>query len=613
MFLIITGNRPQLTKLAPLVREATVTNLKFKTCYTDQHYSAELKSNITSELGLDFDFVLERNCRDKYSSEFSRVFDGLMKLLDKERFDAIVGLGDTNTTVAAGLAAHWKNLPFIHIEGGERLYNRDNVPEEFNRILADNCAALTICASRKSYQNLINEGFDESRAVFCGDLMYDNYKMLSYENEAQSDTDGEDSNFIVCTIHRAENTDNIQRFTLLIQQLIDAPILVKLFAHPRIHAMLNDLDIKLGERVGNLICLPAVTPKRLLRELESCQYVITDSGGLSREAMFAKKYCYTLMPSTWWPEAIELGLGKAIDTNLDNLPEKIDCPNVNDENIEWHFGNGSAAKEIVAQLHTYKLNLSDVKWAKYCDFSSLPKFVDRTEFTYDYYIKFILDIISQGYESCNPGNFKINGSKQLFLRHDIDFCVEAALRFAEVERQHGISSNYYFMLNTEHYNLLAKSNRDRLTRISELGHTIGLHFDCAGFDDHTEIDSAIKSEASILSDLLGKSVDTISFHRPNEDIVLNTFKPSGQFLNCYDKSAFKNFEYISDSSGFWNYGSPTERISQSGHNNIQLLTHPIWWGNAPRTPHYNLTNLLYDKMAIQAISFRDNCRSFMYS
>ncbi len=175
------------------------------------------------------------------------------------------------------------------------------------------------------------------------------------------------------------------------------------------------------------------------------------------------------------------------------------------------------------------------------------------------------------YENINPAE------KNIISRHDIDFSMGAALKMALLERDIGIKSTYFLLLKSDFYNLHSSSSSNIIKAIINCGHNIGLHFDASIYkDDKCSIDDAVQKECDILSSIVERSIDIVSFHRPTKQLIGYPDKVGGR-IHTYQPYYFYDIGYCSDSRGEWHYGSPLDHKSYKNGTAIQLLTHPIWW------------------------------------
>jgi hypothetical protein len=165
----------------------------------------------------------------------------------------------------------------------------------------------------------------------------------------------------------------------------------------------------------------------------------------------------------------------------------------------------------------------------------------------------------------------------LFLRHDIDLCLERAAEIAKIESKEGVKSTYYILLNTEFYNVHSRRNRQALEDIMAHGHRIGLHFDAVGYPDGQEsFENAVAQECSVLENLIGMPVESISFHRPAPWLQGRQGTIAGR-AHAYEPRFFTSLAYFADSQGAWRFGHPLDDARVLAAKALQLVIHPIWW------------------------------------
>ncbi len=216
------------------------------------------------------------------------------------------------------------------------------------------------------------------------------------------------------------------------------------------------------------------------------------------------------------------------------------------------------------------------------------------DFTFEGYKK-VLNIITEcGYRYSDFHNFNEN-EKVCILRHDIDLSLDAALDVAKIENEMNISSTYYVLLNTEFYNLLHTPSRNKMKEIVALGHNVGLHFDAKRYEgtDENDLTKALTEEIGMLSGLLDCDINSFSIHRPTKQEIENNICLDG-IVNTYSTKFFRNFKYISDSRMRWRENAE-EVITCGKYQQLQVLTHPIWYGNENRNISTVLRQFLEDK------------------
>jgi UDP-GlcNAc3NAcA epimerase len=268
--------------------------------------------------------------KPKYNLDINGIGHGAMtgqmlekieKVLLDEKPDAIVIYGDTNSTIAGALAAKKLDIKVAHIEAGLRSFNMQ-MPEEINRILTDRISDLLLCPTDTAIKNLKNEGFDniDTKVVKCGDIMKDAVEFYSQTSSEKSDLldrlNLKNSNFVLATIHRQENTDDLEKLESIFEGLenIAKEMQVVLPLHPRTKNILkkNELkyDITIIEPVGYF---------DMLELLKNCSMVVTDSGGLQKEAFFNKKHCIIAREETEWIELVENGFAEIVGSDKNKM------------------------------------------------------------------------------------------------------------------------------------------------------------------------------------------------------------------------------------------------------------------------------------------------------
>ena len=305
----IIGARPQFIKAA-MVSKALARHAKFKEViiHTGQHFASNMSDIFFDEMQIPAaDYNLNINGLS-HGAMTGQMLEGIEKILLHERPDFVLVYGDTNSTLAGALAAKKLHIKVAHIEAGLRSFNMQ-MPEEINRILTDRLSDILFCPTDKALENLNNEGFKNftCRVIKNGDVMLD--AALYY---ASLSTDKSNiikqlnlHQFVLTTIHRAENTDNSNNLCEIIAALneINKRIKVLLPLHPRTKAIINNMKIKI-----DFLMIDPVGYFDMLQLIKNCSLVITDSGGLQKEAYFFKKNCITTRDQTEWTELVDNGV-----------------------------------------------------------------------------------------------------------------------------------------------------------------------------------------------------------------------------------------------------------------------------------------------------------------
>lgn len=373
----VIGARPQIIKAAALsraIRQHFSKEVQEVIVHTGQHYDDNMSQVFFDELGIPQpDYNLGVGSAS-HGAQTAKMIEGIEDILLKERPDYIVLYGDTNSTLAGAIAASKIHVPIVHIEAGLRSFNK-SMPEEINRICCDHCSTLLFSPTATGFKNLIKEGFDpdnkrkytiDNPGIYhCGDVMYDNSKYFASIADEKShilDKEGlRGSGYILCTIHRDNNTDQQERlnaiFIALLKMSENKKVVLPL--HPRTSKLLKtnlkeDLFNKITNNKNIKILPPASFLDMIVLERHA-QIIITDSGGVQKEAYFFQKPCLILRRETEWKEIVECGA--AIITDADDK-KIIESYNYFVENPPHKFpkifGDGNAAtficKEILENL-----------------------------------------------------------------------------------------------------------------------------------------------------------------------------------------------------------------------------------------------------------------------
>jgi UDP-GlcNAc3NAcA epimerase len=313
--LTVVGNRPQFIKAAAvsgLLREQHEEIL----VHTGQHYDDSLSRVFFTELGLARpDRELEIS-GDSNTSQTARMLAALEPLLGEVRPDAALVYGDTNSTLSGALAAAQAGIPVVHVEAGMRSFDR-TMPEELNRVLTDHLSTLLLCASEVSAVNLENESI-AGRVEIVGDVMVD--VALRWKPAARADAQTlraygvEPGEYLLCTAHRAGNVDDPARLRMLIELLEALPGPIVLPVHPRTRARLTDAGLwQELERIDGLHPTEPLGYVEFSALVCQARAVVTDSGGVQKEAYLAGVPCVTLRANTEWVETVTAGWNTLVD------------------------------------------------------------------------------------------------------------------------------------------------------------------------------------------------------------------------------------------------------------------------------------------------------------
>jgi len=349
--LSIVGARPQFVKLAPIAEALTAGGHAHVIVHTGQHYDANMSDVFFQDLAIPAPDVHLGVGSGSHGVQTGAMLSALDGVLDEHRPDWVLVYGDTNSTIAGALSAVKMHLPLAHLEAGLRSFNR-RMPEEHNRVLTDHAADLCLAPTQVAIDHLTHEGLGE-RSVLVGDVMTDVCLRIAAQVRdvpppLPEGVDGT-GDYLVSTIHRAENTDDPLRLRAVIEALAALPVPVVLLAHPRLVARAAAAGIDLT--AGALrTTAPLGYPQMVAAVLHS-RGVVTDSGGLQKEAFLLGAPCTTLRTETEWTETVDLGWN-VLRAQVDDLAEVVMRPRPT-PSTATPYGDGHAAAATVATLEKH--------------------------------------------------------------------------------------------------------------------------------------------------------------------------------------------------------------------------------------------------------------------
>jgi UDP-GlcNAc3NAcA epimerase len=345
--LTVVGARPQFVKAAVVSRAITEHNSRGEgrsiveeIVHTGQHYDHSLSGCFFEEMNIPEPKADLGVGSGLHGETTAAMLAGLEQEMLSRRPDVVLVYGDTNSTLAATLAAAKLNVPVAHVEAGLRSFNR-NMPEEINRVVTDHLAKFLYCPSETSRAQLAREGITDGVEV-VGDVMYD--AALFYREKAVLP---ERENFVLATVHRAENTDDPRRLKQIIDMLEASPRDVLLPLHPRTRKALEKAGLTPKSPVE---VIEPLSYFAMLGHLQKCSLVITDSGGLQKEAFFFGKKCITLRAETEWTELVEAGANRLVPPDGGEIAEVYAWALEPLESTAKPYGNGDAGERIVQHL-----------------------------------------------------------------------------------------------------------------------------------------------------------------------------------------------------------------------------------------------------------------------
>ena len=374
IILTLVGARLQIIKAAALSRVISnnFQNIEEIIVHTGQHYDKNMSDVFFTELEIPKPQINLKVGSSSHGAQTALMIEKIEKVIQEYSPDAVVVYGDTNSTLATAIAASKLHIPIVHIESGLRSFNK-KMPEEVNRILCDHVSTLLFSPTKSGFNNLLNEGFskeysnnaspDHPNIYHCGDVMYDNSLYFSKLSDENSDILEKlklrNEKFILATVHRNDNTDSKIKLTDLFSTFLEITeihqLKIILPLHPRTSKMMEQLlDSKLLKKIQESNLLTIINPAGFLDMIaleKNAELIITDSGGVQKEAYFFKKPCIILRPQTEWVEIVETKSAVISDTNskiiLEATERFLSNPDLEFPEV---FGNGNAASFIAQEM-----------------------------------------------------------------------------------------------------------------------------------------------------------------------------------------------------------------------------------------------------------------------
>lgn len=346
----VVGARPQFIKAAPVCRSLRERHEEILV-HSGQHYDYDMSDVFFEQLGIpkpDYNLAVGSGSHGRQTGEMLALLE---ELFIERQPDAVLVYGDTNTTLAGGLAAAKANIPVAHVEAGLRSFNR-SMPEELNRVVVDHLSDLLLCPTDAACENLAREGV--SRGVhLVGDVMLDTARFFGERCDAQEvlarfgvSRDG----YYLATVHRASNSDDPRALGDIIDAFsrLDAPVIWAV--HPRTRKNIESFG--LGERLAeatNVRLVPPASYIDMIGLLKGTKALLTDSGGMQKEAYFLRVPCVTLREETEWVETVELGWNRLAGTDPEAILAAVESstPPAGHPDV---YGDGHAAEAIVRVL-----------------------------------------------------------------------------------------------------------------------------------------------------------------------------------------------------------------------------------------------------------------------
>jgi UDP-GlcNAc3NAcA epimerase len=350
--LSVVGARPQFIKAFAVSRVLRQDHEEVLV-HTGQHYDEELSDVFFEELGMPKpDYNLEVGS-DTHGRQTAAMLEGIEEVLEVESPDVVLLYGDTNSTLAGAIVASKCSPPVAHVEAGLRSYNRE-MPEEINRVLTDHASDILFPPSESAGDTLNGEGITNDVHV-VGDVMYDAIQwareVAVQKSTILSEVGYEDGEFVLSTVHRAENTDDPNRLKAIFEGLRHAPQPVVLPIHPRTKDRLQEYNLW-GQATADIEVIEPVGYLDFVRLLDASDRVATDSGGVQKEAFYLNTPCVTMRRETEWVETVENGWNVLVGADRKRIEEELHTERQLNER-PTPYGDGTAAESIVEVLAEY--------------------------------------------------------------------------------------------------------------------------------------------------------------------------------------------------------------------------------------------------------------------
>jgi UDP-GlcNAc3NAcA epimerase len=350
--LTVVGARPQFIKAAVVSRALLENSLDTQEIlvHTGQHYDNNMSDIFFDELTIPRPKHHLGIGGGTHGQNTGRMLEKLEALMQQEKPSWVLVYGDTDSTLAGALAAAKLHIPVAHVEAGLRSFNR-RMPEEINRVVTDHVSSVLFAPTGVSLNNLVREGVASNKVEVVGDVMFD--AALFYRERAKRPISIPSElltskKFILCTVHRAENTDSLNRMKKILSGLASATLPIILPIHPRTKMRLKEMGL---EFPSNVHVVDPVSYLEMVWLEINCQMVITDSGGVQKEAYFHARPCITMRDETEWTELVDLGVNLLVGVDENRISEALtkDLSQLNFKNNHI-YGDGNAGQKIAKYL-----------------------------------------------------------------------------------------------------------------------------------------------------------------------------------------------------------------------------------------------------------------------
>lgn len=346
----IVGARPQFIKSAPLSRELRQ-RVREVLVHTGQHYDDSMSGVFFRDLNLlkpDYHLGVGSGPQGQQTGEMLKRIE---EVLLNEKPDWVLVYGDTNSTLAGALAAAKLHIPVAHIEAGLRSHNR-RMPEEINRVMTDHLSSLLFCPTETAVRNLAGEGIVKE-VHYVGDVMYDalldNFQVAERASTVLSRLHLDSKQYVLATVHRAENTDDPSRLQRIVQGLVtvaEAGYKVVFPVHPRTRKQLATIQ---SNRSSKLMWIDPLSYFDMLLLESKARVILTDSGGVQKEAFWLRVPCVTLREETEWVETVESGWNRLVGTDTARIVSAVQGTNAAYAS-PWPWAHGEASRKVASVI-----------------------------------------------------------------------------------------------------------------------------------------------------------------------------------------------------------------------------------------------------------------------
>jgi UDP-N-acetylglucosamine 2-epimerase len=350
--LSILGARPQFIKAAPVSAALRTSGHTERIVHTGQHYDYAMSEVFFEELDIA---LPDRNLgvgSGPHGRQTAQMLERIEEELLRVQPDWVIVYGDTNSTLAGALAASKLGTPLAHVEAGLRSYNR-SMPEEHNRVLTDHCADLLLCPTETAMRNLTDEGLGP-RGRLVGDTMYDillqSTPRINRQLAPLAELDLVAKEYLLATLHRPYNVDDPGRLQRILGAFGESGETVILPVHPRTRQRLQEDSSILDGLASNVRLIDPVSYVSMLRLEKNARLILTDSGGVQKEAYLLAVPCVTLRPETEWVETVQAGWNVVVDADPSEILAAVARTDWPDSTPPPLFGDGAASQRIVREL-----------------------------------------------------------------------------------------------------------------------------------------------------------------------------------------------------------------------------------------------------------------------